>query len=284
MEKLLHPQPIHPHPNRQNQKYILLVDNYTGKLGGFFKHLLRRGYPVVIVGSEKEAVRFVTRHKVKLVISQIALLDSDITRFEQNLRKMAYGGPIVPVVDDSLTERVIQSLNLPISYKITNTMDHSSNERLVQSLIQHSENKPRGDVSASGWQELYSITIPSMSKHIERVTSFVIGKISPFAPTNFCFSGLRMALSEALANAIEHGNAFDPHMKVAINLAVNHEMLIISVKDEGVGFPYQKLEDNLSRLNKQFCGRGRGLLFIKKFMDHVRFIPPGNTIVLIKYF
>ncbi|NOZ60709.1 MAG: ATP-binding protein [Calditrichaeota bacterium] len=82
-------------------------------------------------------------------------------------------------------------------------------------------------------------------------------------------SEILTALSEALANAIIHGNKNDPDKIVDLKIRRQGNQLQILVQDQGKGFAPQKLADptkpeNLRRKN------GRGIYLMKIFMDDVK--------------
>ncbi len=79
-----------------------------------------------------------------------------------------------------------------------------------------------------------------------------------------------MALREALANAIKHGNAQDLQKRVHLEMDVTGETLRIRIQDEGSGFDPGTVEDPLAPENKLKTS-GRGIFYMKTFMDDVRF-------------
>lgn len=94
--------------------------------------------------------------------------------------------------------------------------------------------------------------------------------------------GVRLALEEALSNAIHHGNGDDPSKQVTVEYEVTDQQLTIRVADEGGGFYPSQLPDpcceqNLSRPN------GRGVMLMKSYMDEVSFNEQGNQVTLVKF-
>jgi anti-sigma regulatory factor (Ser/Thr protein kinase) len=80
-----------------------------------------------------------------------------------------------------------------------------------------------------------------------------------------------IAIGEALASAIVHGNHCDPRKKVRISVVLNENCdLLVSVKDSGSGFDPSVLPDPIVAENL-LAKRGRGLFLIRHFMDQVEF-------------
>ena len=92
-----------------------------------------------------------------------------------------------------------------------------------------------------------------------------------------------IAVREAVANAIKHGNHLDPGKKVEIDLRVEGEDLIVSVLDEGNGFDPGGVADPLEPENL-LKPDGRGIFYMGKFMDGVeyRFRDGGGTEVTLR--
>ncbi len=79
-----------------------------------------------------------------------------------------------------------------------------------------------------------------------------------------------MALREALANAIKHGNAQDLEKRVHLEMEVTDSTLRIRIQDEGLGFDPDRVLDPLAPENRLKTS-GRGIFYMKTFMDEVRF-------------
>jgi serine/threonine-protein kinase RsbW len=93
-----------------------------------------------------------------------------------------------------------------------------------------------------------------------------------------------MAVREAVANAVRHGNQGDPEKRVVVTFGLNGREVVVRVEDQGNGFdpkaiPDPRKIDNLMRPN------GRGMLFMRKFMDRIEYTfgaNGGTTVTLRK--
>jgi serine/threonine-protein kinase RsbW len=93
-----------------------------------------------------------------------------------------------------------------------------------------------------------------------------------------------MALREALANAIKHGNRQDLTKHVHLEMDVVGDTLVIAIRDEGIGFDPEAVGDPLAPENRLKTS-GRGIFYMRTFMDDVRFerhAAGGMEIVLKK--
>jgi serine/threonine-protein kinase RsbW len=92
---------------------------------------------------------------------------------------------------------------------------------------------------------------------------------------------LRLALEEALVNAVKHGNRGDPAKQVRVRYQVTRERTLAEVEDEGEGFDPGQVHDPLAPENLERPG-GRGLLLMRSFMTWCRFHGRGNRVTLCK--
>ena len=92
-----------------------------------------------------------------------------------------------------------------------------------------------------------------------------------------------MALREALANAIKHGNRQDNSKHVHLEMDIVADTLAISIRDEGPGFDPAAVVDPLAPENRLKTS-GRGIFYMKTFMDDVRFerATGGGMEILLK--
>jgi len=80
-----------------------------------------------------------------------------------------------------------------------------------------------------------------------------------------------LAIGEALANAIIHGNRCDPEKTARVVVAVNERGdLLVSVKDLGSGFDPSRLPNPTAPENL-LAANGRGIFLIRRLMDEVDF-------------
>ena len=92
------------------------------------------------------------------------------------------------------------------------------------------------------------------------------------------YGNILVASSEAFLNAIQHGNNNDPTKKTLITFDIeSNKELVITVKDEGEGFPFETLPDPTDPENLEKI-KGRGVFIIKNLADSVEFERNGTTL------
>jgi serine/threonine-protein kinase RsbW len=92
---------------------------------------------------------------------------------------------------------------------------------------------------------------------------------------------LKLALEEALVNAIKHGNALDPAKKVLIEAKVTPKQAEIVIEDEGPGFDRAKVPDPTRDENLERCC-GRGILLIESYMNTAQWTHGGRRLRMVK--
>jgi serine/threonine-protein kinase RsbW len=92
-----------------------------------------------------------------------------------------------------------------------------------------------------------------------------------------------MAVREAVANAIKHGNRLDLSKNIHVEMDVVADTLVICIRDEGEGFEPTAVGDPLAPENRLKTS-GRGIFYMRTFMDEVRFRrhPDGGMEIVLK--
>ena len=125
------------------------------------------------------------------------------------------------------------------------------------------------------------LVLPSRLEEVARVEQTVLDAAAARGYDDPARFAIKLALEEALINAIKHGNCGESSRQVTVHFCVTDEQVEISVCDEGCGFrpevvPDPTLDENLEKPN------GRGLMLMHAYMSEVRHNDTGNCVTLIK--
>jgi serine/threonine-protein kinase RsbW len=90
---------------------------------------------------------------------------------------------------------------------------------------------------------------------------------------------VRLALEEALVNAIKHGHGGDERKVVRVAWRVGPAEVALSVKDEGAGFDPEAVPDPLDPANLE-KPTGRGLLLMRSQLTSLSFNERGNRVTM----
>lgn len=93
--------------------------------------------------------------------------------------------------------------------------------------------------------------------------------------------GIDMAVREVVANAVKHGNKLDAEKQVELTFVDNADGFEVQVRDFGEGFNVEEVPDptNPENLMKE---NGRGILFMRSFMDTVEWFNHKDGGMLVK--
>jgi serine/threonine-protein kinase RsbW len=124
--------------------------------------------------------------------------------------------------------------------------------------------------------EMECISTPEEIKGVEQFLEAVNRKSRLDDGT---FHRLFVSATEAVNNAILHGNKSDPEKKVCVRCLVNKDSIVVSVTDEGEGFDPSKIPNPLDEQNL-LKESGRGVFLIRSMMDRVDIHPSekGTTV------
>ena len=94
------------------------------------------------------------------------------------------------------------------------------------------------------------------------------------------YGNMLVALTEAVNNAIRHGNKLDESKMVELAFRQNGDEFIFTISDEGPGFDYSSIPDPTSPENIEKPD-GRGIFLMQNLANEVRFQNNGATVELI---
>ncbi len=122
----------------------------------------------------------------------------------------------------------------------------------------------------------------SRAENAQKMGDLVAEKLGSYGWTDDEIGNFPVAVIEAAANAILHGNREMPEKKVTVEMSVNAEQAVIKVKDEGEGFDPSAVaspvaEENILKTN------GRGIFLLHELCDKLEYEDGGRTAVLAKY-
>jgi serine/threonine-protein kinase RsbW len=125
------------------------------------------------------------------------------------------------------------------------------------------------------------VTIPSDLAEARRVQDMIEESLQACAYSEHDIFSIKLALEEALVNAIKHGNQMDPDKRVFVTYRVTTDRFEIRITDEGEGFNPDDVPDPTDPANlERPCGRG--LLLMRGFMTEVTYHGKGNSVSMAK--
>ncbi len=128
--------------------------------------------------------------------------------------------------------------------------------------------------------ETTELRLPSRVGAVDEAATAIAAFLSRSGIGEQAAFGIDMALREAIANAVIHGNQLDENKFVTISVTSSPDSLEIIVRDQGQGFNPETVSDPTIEENILKTS-GRGIFFMRNFMDEVAWsvLPEGGTVV-----
>ena len=117
---------------------------------------------------------------------------------------------------------------------------------------------------------------PSQRKNIIDLICHAI--IERRIPLSLSPEELFLVLDEAITNAIEHGNRWDPSKSIHVRVETQDSRVTVRIRDEGEGFNHRGLKLN-TKNRDIMSNRGRGIYILSQFCD-ISWNERGNEIIL----
>ncbi len=140
---------------------------------------------------------------------------------------------------------------------------------------------PKATADVMSAPEHFEVVIPSDTSAGQAVQERIVQRLEELQFSTRDVFGVRLALEEALVNAIKHGNHMDPAKTVRVEWSISQEFVRVVIEDQGIGFQPEAVPDPTEEENlERPCGRG--IMLMRAFMSHVEYQGRGNVLVLEK--
>ena len=126
-------------------------------------------------------------------------------------------------------------------------------------------------------QQKLVLRIKSKPDQIKTLESFVLSLMEKCKLSQETHDNILISLTEAVNNAIIHGNKKDQKKYVNINCVNRKTKVVIRISDEGTGFNPRNVADPTLKENIDCCG-GRGVFIMKQLSDAIQFLDEGRTV------
>jgi len=125
------------------------------------------------------------------------------------------------------------------------------------------------------------VVISSDTAEAHRVQDQIEQSLQAAACHDCDLFSIKLALEEALVNAIKHGNQYDPAKRVHIAYRLLPNLFEVRITDEGAGFDPADVPDPTAFENLKLPS-GRGLMLMRHYMSEVTFNDRGNAVTMCK--
>lgn len=123
------------------------------------------------------------------------------------------------------------------------------------------------------------VLLRSEEQSLELLNRFIEEMLEQHPKFRILQANMVSVLSEAVNNAIVHGNKHDPQKKVYCSYVIDGSVVRFRVEDEGSGFEYSKVPSPLAVDNIE-KPHGRGIFIIRMLSDKVTFEKEGRLLII----
>ena len=125
-----------------------------------------------------------------------------------------------------------------------------------------------------------TLKFPSILENIHFAEKLIDDVCAEFHVKEDYYGELLIAMTEAVNNAIVHGNKLDPARQVTVTFdVIDEKVMRFIIEDEGAGFDYSNLPDPTAPENIE-KPHGRGVFLMRKLADKCDFLDEGRIVVL----
>jgi serine/threonine-protein kinase RsbW len=121
------------------------------------------------------------------------------------------------------------------------------------------------------------LSIPSDFEEINKVEILIDNICNKLSINEEYYGNVLIAVTEAVNNAIEHGNQKKKSLEVELLVADGQEEFCFSVKDKGDGFDFKNLPDPTAPENLE-KENGRGIYLMRSLAEEVDFEDQGRNV------
>lgn len=131
-----------------------------------------------------------------------------------------------------------------------------------------------------GYTLIDSLTIPSELKNLPVIEALIDKTCQTIGVNEDLYGNVLIAVTEAVNNAIVHGNEQDKNVSVDVRVYDQSESFGFIIKDEGKGFDHEHLPDPTAPENIE-KENGRGIFLMRNLADEVTYNTTGNEVSVI---
>lgn len=253
-------------------KSVMVVEDDEAVRDSLMTWLRHDGWKVYQASDGRIALEEFRRHPTDLILTDLMMPHLDGIGLLQEIHNHDPEVPVIVLTGYASIERCREALKAGAA----DFLEKPCQLAELRHVLKRAHERRRqarevGEIRRSASQQL-ALTIPAILDRRPAVLDQIaaVATASGYARKR---SVIRLAVDEALSNAIIHGAKNDPGREVRIAGQFTPEEAVLTISDDGEGFDLEAVAD------APFDDRpgGRGIFLIKSFCDAVEWIDPGNT-------
>ncbi len=289
-------------------KTVLVIDDEDSIRQVLSIALKEKNYSVFTASNGAEGIEVFKSKKPNIVITDVKMHEMSGIEVTKKIKRMDEDVDVIIMTGYGSEELVIESMRAGASNFIKKPISLNELFTILENIIVKKESKKRSEVAKD--IVVYEKKRCIIGNDITRIWN-VVNQVLFNLPKNIessVYEGLKIGLYEIIINAIEHGNlgityeeknqalnsntytelldkrireAEKENKKVIINSILNNGVFEVEVIDNGNGFDYTQLPSP-HEPDRIFESNGRGIFLASVYYDDIRYIDPGNKVILTK--
>jgi FixJ family two-component response regulator len=243
--------------------------------------LVNRGFVTTCRNDGVTALQAFQQGFYDLVLTDLDLPSLDGMRLLSAIKEVNPRVPVIIISGRGDADTVVSCLKSGAENFLTKPVQEEVLIKVVNQALAISRTRLGKHVFEGRARQSTSLQSPSRPEVIKEIiflitqSALAINYIETDLDNN-----IKLALVEAITNAMEHGHKWDEDKLVDIYVDIDYHQLKVVVQDQGEGFDLKALSDPTD-LENLISERGRGIFLIQAIMDEVIFNERGNCITMI---
>lgn len=138
------------------------------------------------------------------------------------------------------------------------------------------------DVDPNNEDTYHALTVQSTLTDAKKPEAEILRELAECGYDDDASFAIKLALEEAMTNAVRHGNKGDESKHIHVRWAITPQVAVICVRDEGCGFCPDKVPDPTAP-DRIALPSGRGIMLINAYMNEVEFRADGCEVRMVKH-
>ncbi len=273
--------PFQTTPLPRESYHILVVDDESMIIELLVRLLADKGYEVSTATDGREALDYLRGHACDLVISDVRMPRLDGLQLLRAIKDMNPRLPVIMISGYDEAATVVSALKAGAENFLAKPLDLNILHQVVNKTLSLSSIRPKS-CPLPAVRQTTSMRAPSRPECVhDLVYQISLSAVAVGFAKHDLENNLKLALAEAITNAMEHGNHWDEDKAVEVEVELERDQLRATVRDQGPGFNHRRtlnptINDHL------LSERGRGIFLTNAIMDEVTYNQDGNQVTLVK--
>jgi serine/threonine-protein kinase RsbW len=237
---------------------------------------------VEVTDSAQQALDLLQHRFCDLLLVEVPSPDMPCSQMVAVARNRFPFLPIIVLAEKSRMNEAIGALNAGALHLIPIPCQTRQMLSALRKVLSYHQETQRPARVFPGLKHVLKFELPSSLDYVTGAANQLTELLVRFGIVSVDEINIKIALVEALTNAMEHGHGFNPALRVKVEARIDERMGEIRINDSGKGFNHKELPDPTAPENL-YKPRGRGIYMMFRLMDEVHFSRKGNSVRLIKY-